>query len=487
MMLPTIYTPVHANDTESMMLSLQALQNIGKGDLLEHEKAFDMLYRAWEVAESQRQRDLVQRDLERADRALDAAYQAYGVPFLDVPNLDRIKIYERLAEYGSPRGQRLYAESVSTTHPDQTVQYIFKAAHGGDARACYYAARLCLYGLQGIERDGENARQWLLKSANLGYAPAWEKLAEIYWDGDGCWNADWNQELAMENLQKAIDLYKSYSLTDKDLQESLDFYIRSLEDIHRKMERFHVKGSAYIDEGFYPNFTALRLSFYNETDAGLRIRLFYIVEYLLRYPVDAHVDHMRIPNLAYTPIHLANLGTEFLGMRTHRYVNNDQIHLKLEINAEECEDPENYTGIAKEQAYWKREQQLNSTIAHEWAHAVISLNYSYNNSNRDCGKSLIEGHAISTEYYFRSSGYYDSRLSPERFADLKTTDYAQYFRWYRANCLNEQGYTNWSSFNYYAQKSGGKGRCSPTQVVGPYGVQPMSPYFNRAFMGCFFR
>lgn len=479
-----VCVPAQAYNSEVLLLTVQAEGQLLIGNLRDKEEAFDMLYRAWGMAESQRERDDVSRALKHAEQELNKAYQTSGVPFLDIPDSDRIEAYKRMADYGNPRGQRLYAESVRKTQPDQALYYTFKAALGEDARACYEAALYCACGING-KCNAENALLWLQQSAALGYAPAWEKLAEIYWDGDANWNAEWDQEQAMSNLRKAIDLYKNYSLTDESLQESLDVYIRSLEDIHLKMKRFHLKGSSYIDEEFYPSFTALRLSFYNENDVGLRIRLFYIVEYLLRYPADAHVDHARIPDLAYVPIHIANLKGDFLGLHTYCDVGDERIHLKLEIDAEEFPNPENYTGTAKEQVYWKREQKLNSTIAHEWAHAVAALNYSYCYSNLDCGKPLIEGHAISTEYNFESFAYYDSKLTPDRFASGKTTEYAQYFRWYRANCLNEHGNTNWASFNYYAQKSGGKGRYTPTQIVGPYGVQTTSPYFNRAFMGFF--
>lgn len=61
-----------------------------------------------------------------------------------------------------------------------------KKANKGDAKAQYEVGKTYYYPLsRAVESDPKIGFEWLLKSAKQGYAPAQERLAEVYLKGSG--------------------------------------------------------------------------------------------------------------------------------------------------------------------------------------------------------------------------------------------------------------------------------------------------------------
>ena len=475
--------PAHATDREAAELSLQALEKAKQGGTRDYEDAFSMLYEAWELADTEECRNIINEHLKETETALNENVRQHRPAFLDEPDDARGDVYKRLADYGNARGQRLYAE-LGATGQDMAVQYLFKAARGGDGRACHIAAYVCMYGgLPGVTRNQENARQWLFAAARAGYAPAKEKLAAIYWEGDPNWGVKWDQALAQQYLREAIGLYRNWTLSNISQQEKFVSFCEQLEHVDKLMTAFRNRASGSIIKGFYPSFLAMRLSFYSESDGGLRARMTYINEFMQRYPISYHIDALPQLDLAYVPINMAKLGENHLGMQYSKWPEKGKVDLRIQIDSEAMPALENTTGAERETAYWRREMALNSTIAHELAHAYLDTLYSYNNSDTRCGKPLVEGHAESAEFAFLSNAYYAGQLSVDDYAAMQSNAYAGYFRWYRKNCLNDNDCTDWEAVDRWAKESGGSGKCSRTPIPSRYGLQYVPEHLNLFFQG----
>lgn len=464
-------------------MTTQALEKAKQGGVEDYEDAFSMLCEAWELADSAECRDIIRQHVEETEESLDESARKHQPDFLDKAENARGDIYKRLADYGNTRGQRLYAEYIWESDAEQAAQYLFKAANGGDGRACYLAAQFCFYGCGGVTESEENALGWLFAAAKAGYAPAKEKLAAAYWEGDRNWGVGRDQELAQSYLKEAIGIYRSWTLGNASSQEKLSSHCEQLEHVGELMASFGNRASGSVAEGFYPSFLAMRLSFYSESDSGLRVRLFYINEYMRRYTKTYHLDTIPALDLECIPIHMAKLDENIRGRQYSRSPESDQVDLRIQIDSESMPPMANSTGATRERAYWRREMALNGTIAHELAHAYLDTRYSFNYSDTQCGKPLAEGHAQSAEFAFLRTAYYAGRLSADEFADMQSDAYARYFRWYQEHCTDSHGCTDWESVKRWAKESGGAGQCTRTPVTSRYGPQYVPQFFGPAFLG----
>lgn len=475
--------PAAATDWEAAQMTQQALAMAQRGGVCEHEEAFRMIYEAWSHAETDECRKIVERNLSKMSDALARQVVEHRPDFLDQADKARENIYKVLAAYGDARGKRLYSDTLFERDPAQAMKLIVEAANAGDGPACHIVAFCCLYGFCGMECNGTNAFRWLQAAADAHYAPAWEKLAELYWNGDADWGVARQQMEALHCLQNAIVLYRRWTLDNEEEQKKLENYCSSLQHIRDLMDKLIGRGFVGMHPHFYPSFLALRLSYYSESDSGLRARMYYINEYLRRFCKTHHLNELPALQLEYIPIHLANLGPGVYGMQSSRYAEEYLIHQKIEIYPEHMPSLENSTGEAKERAYWEREMTLNSSIAHELGHAYFGLRYSADYGNTEYGKPLMEGHAISVEYSFLELAYMNGNFPAEDMAARESASYAGYFRWYRLHCTDSEGYTDWDAVERYAKLSGGVGKVMRTQAVGKYGLQYKPKYFDLLFLG----
>ena len=248
----------------------------------------------------------------------------------------KASFYKKLATYKDARGKRLYAiHLIKTGNTADALEMMVQAANEGDAEAAFYMAHICQSGLFGCAVNIDNAYKWLKISADRGYAPAWEKLSAIHWDGDPNWNAQWDQNGAVSCLDKAIALYSGFTLWDASLNEQLPLYVNSLKHIKSNMESFIGYATESIITDFYPSFLAMRLSFYSENETGLRYRAYYIRSAMQEYGRSYHIDSTQSLDLSLIPIRLSYSESNW-GLANRQFTDGG-MHFRIDIHAENME------------------------------------------------------------------------------------------------------------------------------------------------------
>lgn len=457
-----------ADDAQARLLVQQARNQYDAESLYAQERAFELFYEAYGEAASYSLRKGISGELLSVYRNYTSFVNNRVPPFLDYCEDDKASLYRKLADYKDARGKRLLA--LTRLHQGELggLTLLSQAAAEGDAEAAYLMAEAVSRGI-GVEHDADTAYRWLEIAAERDYAPAYELLAAIHWDGDSNWNAAWNRNSAASYLDKAIELYTQFSdLSNPVTKKELLDYISSLRQIRENMQSFIGYNTGNVLHGFYPSFLALRLSTYNEQEGGLRVRAYYIKQELSRYGGTYHIVGLPDLDLSLIPIRLSYNEPEYVGHATTSYSPDDSICLQIDVHAE------NYAYANNESSRWRREININGTIAHEMAHCFLrSKYYSIFNGNYPYYKQLVEGHATNVEYAFVNHTYFDGEMTPETFAgSWCSSEYGNYFRWYRSHCLLPNGHTNWSVIEQHERAASPTGEGSKVRklISGPDGT-----------------
>lgn len=461
-------TVATADEAQARQLVQQARNQYDAENMYAQERAFELFYDAYGEATTYSLRSEIADELVTVYRNYTAFVKNRVPPFLDDCDDDKASLYRKLADYKDSRGKRLLGLTQLHQGDISGLTLVSQAAAEGDAEAAYLMAEAVSRGI-GVARNAETAYRWLEIAAERGYAPACERLAAIHWDGDPNWNAAWNQSSAASYLDKAIELYTQFSnlsnpVTKKELQD----YISSLRLIRENMQSFIGYNTGNVLQGFYPSFLALRLSTYNEQEGGLRVRAYYIKQELRRYGGTYHISGLPDLDLSLIPIRLSYYEPEYVGHATTSYSPDDSICLQIDVHAE------NYAYANNESSRWRREIGINGTIAHEMAHCFLrSKYYSIFNGNYPYYKQLVEGHATNVEYAFVNHTYFDGEMASETFAgSWCSSEYGNYFRWYRSHCLLPKGSTNWSVIEQHERAASptGEGGKVRKLISGPDGT-----------------
>ena len=468
-LLCSLSTPVLADDATANQMIYQARVQYDANSFDAQERAFELFYDAYGEATSYELRKQISDELSIIYQNYTQYVTNHMPPYMDEYIASKASFYKKLATYKDARGKRLYAiHLIKTGNTADALEMMVQAANEGDAEAAFYMAHICQSGLFGCAVNIDNAYKWLKISADRGYAPAWEKLSAIHWDGDPNWNAQWDQNGAVSCLDKAIALYSRFTLWDASLNEQLTLYVNSLKHIKSNMESFIGYATGAIITDFYPSFLAMRLSFYSENETGLRYRAYYIRSAMQEYGRSYHIDSTQSLDLSLIPIRLSYSESNW-GLANRQFTDGG-MHFRIDIHAE------NMPYVTDERSRWKREIILNRSIAHEMAHCYFRSRYPYLSS-----KNVSEGQATNAEYAFTNITYYAGGISSEEFADSHLCDeYAGYYRWYRANCLESDGGTNWAVIDAYEREASpyGQGGSNRTIVAGPEGVFAIPLFFE---------
>lgn len=429
-----------ADDTQARGALFSAAVIYDENDRDKQERTFELLYDAYGQATSFELRQEVSQRIIEVYSKYTQYIKQYGVPFLDSEDSSKESLYRKLALYGDARGMRLYALVLAQKKDLTCMDWIAKAAQKGDAPAMLEVAELTAIGYEPFSRDVNVAYQWLQKAASQSYAPAWERLAEIHWDGDANWNAQWNQSDALYSLNKALELYSVHKyMNPENIREEFLDHIKSLEHIKADMQSFIGYNTGQIMPNFYPSFLAMRLSSFSESEAGLRARAYYIQQHVERYAGSYYLSRLPTLDLSLVPIRLSyskkNWGLASLSYQA------DTITLQIDIHAE------NMPYVTDEKSRWAREVYLNQTIAHELGHCYLCLKYpSIFKSDYAYHYQLVEGHATNVEYAFANAFYFNYKLTPDDYYNRYRygAAYGDYYRWFRANCIQANDTVNWS-------------------------------------------
>ncbi len=402
-------------------------------------------------------------------RQRDIIYQNYKKlverctpPFLDgVQNANVFdgEFYKNLADMGDIRGTRLYGEYLLAQNDSAGATWVMKSAGQGDARAAFLVAEFYAYCMHGYPYDANLAYQWLQSSARAGYAPAWEQLAAIHWDADALWNAGWNKPYAFECIKSAVAGYQRWTLSSPLMQQKFQEHCQTIQFIQYLMSRYVNTNNYNSYEGFYPSFLAMRLSCYKEDDFGLRARMYFINDYMVKRAARYHIDGCLKLDLSMIPICLRWTDRNALGT-VYSPRSKEKVSCNIQIYAEKI--PNSYDDMTK----WRREETLNSTIAHELAHCYfLARYYEFYVQYASQSKSIVEGHAVNSDFSFVKDIYRGGSFSPEQISAIHSKDYASYFLWYYNNILDANKLTNWSKLDELERN------LSPTHTVSPIPVQ----------------
>lgn len=465
-----------ADDAQARQMVQSARAIYDADSLYAQERAFEQLYDAYGQAHSYDLRLSISEELLTVYRNYGAYVKNHVASFLEESDEKKESLYRKLANYGDARGKRLYGQLLyKKGEMSSGLAKFAEAASLGDAAAAYFMAEINCYGL-GVARDAECAYEWLVIAAQRNYEPAMEELAAIHWDGDGNWNAERNQRVSAEFLDKAIVLYSQWKLADSGLHAELQTYIESLRRIRAEMQSFIGYDTGKVIAGFYPSYLALRLSIYSENEVGLRARAYYIKSKLNKYGGTYHLAGLPNIDLSKIPIRLSVSEPQWLGQAKRSFTSSDSINLQIDVHVE------NFSDITDETSRWRREIAINGTIAHEMAHCFLFCKYYHIfSSDYIYSNQLVEGHANNAEYAFVNAVYFYQGMSAERFArEHCSVDYGNYFRWYRNHCLLPNGTTDWSVIEWHERVASptGEGGKVRTLVPGPDGIFK-APFFFR--------
>ena len=467
-----------ANDALAQQMVQNARSQYDADSMLSLEYAFELLYIAYGTADSYSVKQEISEELLRVYRHYTNFVKNRVAPFLDSYDENKDSLYSKLANYKDLRGKYFHGIALlmdagrrqNAQDAKSAMAMISQCAAEGHAQAAHVMADACALGMEaiGVARNETYAYQWLVKSAEGNYAPAYEKLAAIHWDGDGNYAAKWDQGAAIGYLDKAIALYSAFSnLSDAEARVELAAYIRSLQLIRAHMVSFKGYRTGDIMVGFYPTFLAMRLSTFSEGESGLRIRAYYIVQAMKNYPGTFHLGNLPNLDLSLIPIRLSANDPDVGGYMVPIYPSNDTLSLKVDVHVE------NYAYGHDEASHWWREIAINSAISHEFAHCFLAGRYrSVFSQFYPYYECVVEGHATHAQYAFANYYYFNNAMTPENFAaSCLSSKYAGYFRWYRNNCLLSDGCTNWEVIEQHERSAsptgdGGKNR---KLISGPSG------------------
>lgn len=435
-------TTLYAANESYQTLRAEAQQLHNSSNLHDLEQAFMKYWDAFMKAPKSEQNDINDELIECLNKYNEHAIVSRA-NYLDTPERVYSELFiDRLVSLDDRRGLRLKGELLMERNDAAAITYLTKAANNGDGRAAFLMYEIKLLGKLSAPIDKKECMIWLNMAADKGYAPAYLELANRYWSGR---LTDYNRNLAIEYLQKAIDGFNFWSLGNENDNKKLQDYIGILQSTKARLEAIN-NSSRYwdaeamesIDKDCNFDFLAVFLASINESDYGLQLKLLYIANEFNRYSGDYCATGLALINPNYIPIRgVYKNDVTWSGLHTSdgdfcTVSSNIQINLSKfpQISSE-------LKGKAYTQAFYNRQMQLHDTIAHELAHCYFRLRYPatalYSEADH---KHTYEGHATNAAYGFMKVHYfsytYDSYLDAGTYANMFLSDeYKKYFYWFR--------------------------------------------------------
>ncbi len=429
------------------------------------EEAFILLYDAYSEADKESTRQSIQNRLNALDTRYNEHINNHYPLFLDKAYEDdfSLKFYKRRANYEDARGMRLYGEYLINQNDKTGWDYMAKAAAKYEPRALYNMACRHKNGEDGGEQSPAKAYHYLKLSAQQGYAPAYEMLAQVCWDGDANFGSGlWDQKQALSHLDEAIRLY-SWNMGDENLQASLTSMLDKLRHVRTSMANIS-SGEFSFTGGFYPNYTALKLaSIIDTTEDGLRARAHLLCHMMEEFGGTYLTDTFHLAQLEYVPINITRCPDgSWVGLCTAVHDSQEDTYAyRIDIDISRLPaKPHQSAPMADWYAqFFSREMELINTLAHELAHGYFRSRYPEIAKFSDEDRMLTyEGHATQAACAVIRTLYYNGStesLPPERYAAMFCSpDYTRYFNWFLNNCMSPSGRVFWDKINRWERNAG---------------------------------
>ncbi|SNY98628.1 tetratricopeptide repeat protein [Halomonas sp. hl-4] len=116
-----------------------------------------------------------------------------------------LRLFKRCAEAGHPDalsvyGHMLFQRSLSPHDKARGARYVLEAAHAGDVKSQYQAAKIYEHGCVQYPRRDDYAVTWYARAAQSGHSLAAERLAHAYRVGELGLTADADQAAYWQSL-----------------------------------------------------------------------------------------------------------------------------------------------------------------------------------------------------------------------------------------------------------------------------------------------
>ncbi|KPQ21915.1 tetratricopeptide repeat protein [Halomonas sp. HL-93] len=116
-----------------------------------------------------------------------------------------LRLFKRCAEAGHPDalsvyGHMLFQRSLSPQDKARGARYVLEAAHAGDVKSQYQAAKIYEHGCVQYPRRDDYAVTWYARAAQSGHSLAAERLAHAYRVGELGLTADADQAAYWQSL-----------------------------------------------------------------------------------------------------------------------------------------------------------------------------------------------------------------------------------------------------------------------------------------------
>ncbi len=455
------------------------------------ERAIVKLFEAYATTASVTTQQAINTRLHQLHTQYSQLVQASQPLFLDVPEEDeeREQLYLCLARYNDARGLRLYGELLMGRGEAEGWAYLESAAARYEPRALFLLAERYRYGLGGTPAQAAMALHYASLSAQQGYAPAHEMLAQGYWIGGSNLGCPWNQTLAMQHLDEAIRLYSTWRMDDPTTQSNLQQFISRLRSVRTHMG--NISSGISFSNGFYPSYDALMLSTYGYTLADLRARAEIIIHEYSMYGGSFHSTRLSRPRLEYVPISIRRCPPQenWMGLCTVDYSEPGSYAFEMEFDTSQL-PPAPQSTDSLSTWYDKlilRELRVNNIIAHELAHGFLYSRYSGIHASPDISWDVYEGHATHVACALLRSLYYaadSTRMTDAQYAtNWCPENYARSFNWFRHNFLNPYGLLLWDKLDLLEREANGGSVFNRSQRPYKGQVFPRPRFFGRAFYG----
>ena len=268
---------------ENKYLEAQQLSRVGGMDNARH--AFELLWKAWDEADSDRQREKIKKSLQKVYNKYCDEVSHHVYCFEDRPNEDDEEFYDMLIRYGqNARAHRLKGILlIKRGEVSEGVSHLLQADKGNDIEAPSWIARQCASG-EGVGGSSPKlASQFLEKGISLGSPFANLEMARVLWNIDGTYGAPNNRlQDAAQYLGNVLRYMKQWELYDKDKERERENDVSAIEYAIRNYfipwgRNPEVMERAGGLESFQPCFEVLLVDWYNETS------IYWIYQTLLPY------------------------------------------------------------------------------------------------------------------------------------------------------------------------------------------------------------
>ncbi len=474
------------------LLSLRHLKNDDPKKKNYCSRMEDNFVTLWDLYPKLERGSSIKKQVDEAIDYLDDVYNEWiknhRVPFLDKVYSYKEHFYRVRAKYEDARGLRQYGELLLERGKHaEGWKYLEAAVAKSEPRALFLVAERYAKGLGQVEQDSKKAVKLMKRSAELGYAPACEMLAKIYWDRS--WGQNRNSQLAITYLEKAIRLFKKWKLDDKNNQKKFLKITDRLDWILDCMNFF--KTNPLKNDGIKPSYDAMLIGWYDPNFEGsLRAMMYYILNEMETWRGDYALQRLGSIDLSKVEIKIADCG-KYVGLCTH-WAQNDTYSFRIQIDSSAYRNPP--TAKDRGEQWWrktfKRQMHIVNTLAHELAHGYFASRYpKISDFGKTDQKLTYEGHATTVAYQLINEFYYDGALERNKYANTFLSDnYKRYFNWFNhpeSKCLTPSGRLINGSFDSWEEAASGNKQRVKTRTLTPRDNKTYAKpqYFGRAFYG----